>query len=148
MIRRRLVDERFRWMGVVFALVTYFTDRALRMQAEEYRRRLDVLNHAHEKAVEVQHTYVTQEKYDANSTAATVARDIALTRVDERFDDHVKRYELRQRELDQALDIQKGAATEVKRAVEAAERRQTRNLTVAGLALAAVIGAFNTVPGL
>jgi hypothetical protein len=27
-------------------------------------RRLKVLNHAHEEAVEVQHTYVTQEKFD------------------------------------------------------------------------------------
>lgn len=39
-------------------------DKALELQFKENARRLDVLNHAHDKAVEVQHTYVTQEKFD------------------------------------------------------------------------------------
>jgi type IV secretory pathway TrbF-like protein len=39
-------------------------DKALDLQFKENSRRLDTLNHAHEKAVEVQHTYVTQEKFD------------------------------------------------------------------------------------
>jgi|ERR1700722_486837 len=39
-------------------------DKALDLQFKENSRRLDALNHAHEKAVEVQHTYVTQEKFD------------------------------------------------------------------------------------
>ena len=37
---------------------------ALRLQAAEYERRLNTLNHEHARAVEVQHTYVTQEKFD------------------------------------------------------------------------------------
>jgi uncharacterized protein YbaP (TraB family) len=34
-------------------------------QAKEYERRLEILNHAHEQAVDIQHTYVTDEKFDA-----------------------------------------------------------------------------------
>lgn len=40
------------------------TEQALRLQAVEYERRLNVLNHAHEEAVRVQHTYVTQDKFE------------------------------------------------------------------------------------
>jgi hypothetical protein len=40
-------------------------DKALVGQHREYERRLDELNHAHQRAVEVQHTYVTDEKFEA-----------------------------------------------------------------------------------
>ncbi len=40
-------------------------DKALDVQTKELHRRLDALNHAHEQAVEVQNTYVTEEKFEA-----------------------------------------------------------------------------------
>jgi hypothetical protein len=40
-------------------------DKALAVQTMELHRRLDGLNHAHDQAVEVQRTYVTEEKFDA-----------------------------------------------------------------------------------
>jgi hypothetical protein len=58
--------------------------RALKLQASEYERRLEDLNGAHEKAVQVQHTYVTQEKfedfvarYDADREAIAKALTLA-----------------------------------------------------------------------
>ena len=39
-------------------------DRALEKQAVEYERRLSDLNHAHERAQEVAHTYVSADKYN------------------------------------------------------------------------------------
>ena len=44
-------------------------DKALTLQAIEYDRRLRELNHAHEQAVEVQHTYVTDEVHDRDLTS-------------------------------------------------------------------------------
>jgi hypothetical protein len=49
----------------------------------EMLRRLRALNHAHERAVEVQHTYVTQEKFDdrveaVDERAALVAKAVTL----------------------------------------------------------------------
>lgn len=38
--------------------------RALDLQAREYERRLDDLNHAHQSAMEVQARYVTRELYE------------------------------------------------------------------------------------
>ena len=69
-------------------------------------------------------------------------------RVDERFNDHVKRHELCQREIDQALDIAKVAAEATARAVDEATRRMTRNITLAGLGLVIVMAIFRSVPGL
>lgn len=59
------------------------SERALKLQAREYDRRLMVLNHAHEQAVEVQNTYVTSEKFedfterDASEKAA-IAKALTL----------------------------------------------------------------------
>jgi hypothetical protein len=39
-------------------------DRALELQAKEYARRLEELNHAHAEAREVLHTYVRQDVYE------------------------------------------------------------------------------------
>lgn len=60
-------------------------DKALVVQHAELARRLDDLNHAHQRAVEVQNTYVTDEKFEAfvarfeenkevTATALTLAR--------------------------------------------------------------------------
>jgi len=123
--------------------------RALKLQAAEYGRRLDDLNHAHEQAREVQNTYVTTEKYEDKIAAEAEARDTALlrvdekfnaalVRVDERFADHVKRWELRQREIDQALAVQSGAAEEATKQIDRQTRITNRNIAIAVLAISAV----------
>lgn len=138
--------------------------KAVQLQAAEYERRLDALNHAHERAVQVQHTYVTQDKYEDKVHAEASARSLALERIDEKFNDHVKRYELRQREIDlnaaalksaQELIAQTAATTaaaakeessreadRAKQTALAVERRANRNLTIVGIAVAVIsIGA-------
>jgi hypothetical protein len=146
---RELVEER-----------THANERALTLQAHEYERRLDSLNHAHEKAVEVQHTYVTADKYEASLTSEANARALALDRIDEKFSDHVKRYELRQSELDLSIQASDNAAKQIaataaalaqdakdaaarqaedaRQKAEAVERRANRNLVVAGLLISAI----------
>jgi GTP1/Obg family GTP-binding protein len=57
--------------------------RALKIQAKEYERRLDSLNHAHEQAVETAHTYVTLDKYEDRVKQDAAARDTAFDRADE-----------------------------------------------------------------
>jgi hypothetical protein len=58
MTRRHALEEQRRKETIfTFGLILAF-------MWTEIQRRLGVLNHAHEKAVEVQHTYVTQEKFD------------------------------------------------------------------------------------
>ncbi len=71
---KELVLERFRAI-----------EKARKLQADEYERRLTVLNHAHEQAVEVQHTYVTQEKYEDYVKQTKSALEIALQRTDEKI---------------------------------------------------------------
>lgn len=68
-----------------FERVLLEQQRALELQHTETERRLDVLNHAHETAVEVQHTYVTQDKYDDFVRTNEAARDVAFTRADDRI---------------------------------------------------------------
>ncbi len=57
---------------------------ALRLQHKEYERRLTELNHAHEQAVEVQHTYVTALEYKADQAAVAQARTGAIAANDAR----------------------------------------------------------------
>jgi hypothetical protein len=136
---KALIDERF------VAL-----DKALELQAAEYERRLAALNHAHEKAVAVQHTYVTQEKYEDRIKSEDAALAAALLRVDERFvatdnkfSDYVKTQELRQREIDLALSASKGAAEQAARAAEEQGRKSNRNMGILALVLTAVVAAAN-----
>lgn len=89
----RRIDERFQRV-----------EQALQLQAKEYERRLDLLNHAHERQVEIQHTYVTQEKYDDRMASEEKARTLALDRIDEKFSEHIKRYEIRHEELRLAIE--------------------------------------------
>jgi hypothetical protein len=77
---RAIDNERRREMLIVLGLVLVF-------MWNELQRRLGILNHAHEQAVEVQHTYVTDEKfgdfvkrYDENREA--VAGQLAERRGD------------------------------------------------------------------
>lgn len=105
-------------------------------------------------AEKVQHTYVTHEKFEAYSKSEKMATDLVLLGIKEKFDEYVQRYELRQRELDQALAISKGAAdeatrisleqaTKTKYASEELGRKHTRNLTIASLLLGLMVAASN-----
>lgn len=54
---------------------------ALKLQAVEYERRLDVLNHAHAESQRVLHTYVSQSVYDKDIERLTKLEktvDVAL----------------------------------------------------------------------
>lgn len=78
----RILCERDRFYVGQFRSI----EKARKLQAAEYARRLDVLNHAHETAVEVQHTYVTQEKYEDYVKQIDTAQDIRAKFVDQRID--------------------------------------------------------------
>lgn len=71
---KALLDERYEAQ-----------ENARQLQATEYERRLQALNHAHEQAVEVQHTYVTQDKYEDNKERDAEALKLALERQDGRL---------------------------------------------------------------
>lgn len=143
---------------------------AVKLQAGEYERRLDQLNHAHEAAIEVQHTYVTQDKYEDKLSSEQEARTHALARIDEKFEEYVQRWELRQREMDQTIATLSKAAAEArqiaenqgrqtreeaeraardqKEAAEAAQRKTTKNIAIVGIVLAGLVGIANLLPNL
>jgi len=50
-------------------------DTALELKSEELSRRLDILNHAHEQAREVQSTYVPREVFEAFVASFTEYKD-------------------------------------------------------------------------
>lgn len=60
-------------------------DKALALQHAEYERRLQDLNHAHERAQETAHTYLTIDKYEAVQKAEATALELALDRQDGRL---------------------------------------------------------------
>lgn len=131
----RRLDERFSALS-----------KALELQAAEYERRLHILNGEFERDRVRQHDYVTADKYETTLEAEKIAREAALLRVDEKFDDYVKRYEIRQREVDLLLAAQSGAADEAKRAVEEQGRKSNRNLGLASLALGIIVFGANIIP--
>lgn len=131
----RRLDERFQALS-----------KALELQAVEYERRLHDLNGEFERDRVRQHDYVTVDKYESQLTAEKLAREAALLRVDEKFDEYVKRYEIRQREVDLLLAAQSGAADEAKRAVEEQGRKSNRNLGIASLILGAIVFGANLIP--
>lgn len=160
---KELLDSRFDNLDQRFD----HTNKALELQAREYERRLSDLNHAHEEALRVQHTFVSIDKYEDKMKSEEEARKIALDRLDEKIsamntrfeeklDDYIKRYELRQREIDQALAIGKGAADEAERiaheqsqkAKELSEhqaRRTNRNMALVTIALTIIIAISNWI---
>jgi len=73
----RRINERSWWFGLVIALIAAYNERALRLQAAEYERRLDVLNHAHSEAREVQATFLTAEKFEDFKEATDKALSLA-----------------------------------------------------------------------
>lgn len=132
-------------------------DKALVLQAEEYARRLHALNGEYQRDRERQSAYVTVDKWETMNESERVARIAALLRVDEKFEEYVKRYEARQREVDLLLAAQAGAAEEAKRAMEDAvrksdsqsrelARRQSRNLGLASLTLGVIVFGANVLP--
>lgn len=121
-------------------------DKALQLQAKEYERRLHDLNGEFERDRTRQHDYVTIDKYEAQLTAEKLAREAALLRVDEKFQEYVKRYEARQREVDLLLSAQAGAADEARRAVEDQGRKSNRNLGLASLGLGVIVFFANVIP--
>lgn len=132
-------------------------DKALVLQADEYKRRLENLNGEYQRDRQRQAQFVSEDKWEATNKAEATARSAALLRVDEKFEEYVKRYEVRQREVDLLLAAQAGAADEAKRAVEAQgrksdeqsrelARKQSRNLGAASLALGIFVFAANFLP--
>lgn len=154
-------------------------DQATELQAQEYSRRLHELNGEYKRDRERQADFVSTDKYEDKIAAmdeariAAVhsekeAREQALLRVDEKFEEYVQRWELRQREMDQTINTLSKAAAEAKNIAESqgrqtraeaeasaqrakdaaaeATRRQTRNITIMGIILATVVGVANFVP--
>lgn len=133
--RDRRIDERFDAL-----------DKALKLQAREYERRLHDLNGEFERDRTRQHDYVTTDKYESQLEAEKVAREAALLRVDEKFNEYIKRYEARQREVDLLLAAQSGAADQAQRAVEEQGRKSNRNLGLASLGLGVLVFGANLAP--
>lgn len=124
----------------------------------------------HEELVNAQFRYVTTDKYEDKLASEKDAREHALTRIDEKFNEYVQRWELRQREMDQTIATLSKAASEARRIAEdqgrqtraeadaqaqrnkdeqrEVSRRQTRNITVMGIVLASVVGLANLLPNL
>jgi len=149
----RRLDERFEAQ-----------ERANQLKSEELARRLEVLNHAHEQAREKERDFISRETYEtfvlryqdahqavkndivSATRAETQKVEANFERVDEKFNEYIKRYEARQREVDVLLAAQKGAAEEAKRAVEEQARKANRNLGIASLVLGIIVFAANTIP--
>lgn len=141
--REKLYDERFAAQ-----------EKALALQAREYERRLHDLNGEYKRDRERQKDYVTIDKYEDKLASEQEARENALTRVDERFEDYIKRYEARQREVDLLLTAQKAAAEAAKYAAEeqgrraldatnAQARKTNRNLGIVSLVLGVIVVVVN-----
>lgn len=135
--RDRRLDERFDAM-----------DKALELQAAEYARRLHDLNGEYQRDRIRQNDYVTVDKWETTNEGERIARVAALLRVDEKFEEYVKRYEVRQREVDLLLAAQSGAADEARRAVEEQGRKSNRNLGMASLGLGILVFGANLIPEL
>lgn len=145
-----LMDERFEALRREIAKDL----KALDLQAVEYERRLQDLNHAHARAQEAQNTFLREDKYEDTQKSDEVARKLALDRLDERIaevnrtisaklEDYITRYEARQREIDQAIDISKGAALEAQRIAEAQTKKNNRNMAILGIVVTIIIAVSN-----
>ena len=55
------LDERIKSLSESLERSERERDRAIRLAADELSRRLEILNHSHQRAVEVQSTYVPRE---------------------------------------------------------------------------------------
>lgn len=130
-------------------------EKELSLAAAEYARRLHDLNGEYKRDRERQAQFVSMEKFeDKLRTDAerlrgeSIAREAALLRVDEKFDEYVKRYEADKRETDLALALHKGAAEQAKQAAEEQGRKANRNLGIATFTLAILVAAANWIGAL
>lgn len=140
----RILEEREKRMDERFAAL----DKALMLQADEYARRLHDLNGEYQRDRARQNDYVTVDKWETAREADATARVAALLRVDEKFEEYVKRYEVRQREIDLLLAAQKGAAEAAIKAAEDQGRKSNRNIAISGVVLGLVVFLSNVVPRL
>lgn len=138
----RLLNERDRRFDDRFVAL----DKALTLQATEYARRLYDLNGEYQRDRERQNAYVTVDKWEDRLKAEAMARSAALQRVDEKFEEYVKRYEVRQREIDLLLAAQKGAADAAIKAAEEQGRKSNRNIAISGFILGVIVFLVNIIP--
>jgi hypothetical protein len=66
-VTHAICQERMATLTRLFEAQLCASDRALKLAAEEYRRRLDELNHAHKRALEEREKTVSRELFDTVS---------------------------------------------------------------------------------
>lgn len=133
-------EERLRKVELLVArVVEQFkaSESATRLQAEEYKRRLHELNGEYKRDRERQQDFVSMDKYEdkisamdeARITAVQAekeAREAALLRIDEKFDEYVRKWEQIQGAQAEQIVTLTAAAAEAKRIAED-QGRQTRS---------------------
>ena len=122
-------------------------ERALTLQAKEYARRLGVLNHAYENAEQIRGTYLNADKYETQRRSDNDARELALERINEKFEEFVDRFDKRQREVDLELAQAKGEAITAQRLAEEQARKANRNIAIVSVTLAVTIFIINVLTG-
>lgn len=60
-------------------------DKALALQAHEYARRLEILNHAHERMLALQNTFLSRERFDQYNTEHGKWGQQQTDEIDEKF---------------------------------------------------------------
>lgn len=85
--------------------------RALQLQAAEYERRLNSLNHAHEQARQKEADYVTLDKYEDWIKQSTLALSAALLRMNEKVETVDRNLREKIEPLMSRADIQAGSIT-------------------------------------
>ena len=84
---------------------------ALRLQASEYERRLESLNHAHEQARQKEADYVTLDKYEDWIKQSATALDAALLRINEKLETQDKTQRERLEPILTYIASQQGSTT-------------------------------------
>jgi hypothetical protein len=69
---REYIDQRITMLAEAHTREHELLDRALAIQAREYERRLDELNHSHAEARRVLATYITRDLYESSQKDLTV----------------------------------------------------------------------------
>jgi ribosomal protein L16 Arg81 hydroxylase len=117
-------------------------EKALDNQAEEYERRLQILNNEHSRIQDILGKSVTQERFEEYVKTERDARELALQRTQERLDDFISRYEENHRILEKQVDAQRVAALTV-----TAEQAKAfnRSVALATLALTIVVIVINVL---
>lgn len=79
-----LIEQHFKSLEAMIDERFLSRDIALKHQADEYERRLETLNHAHQQAVEVQQTYVQQDYYTAQHKSLEITTTSGIKEIAER----------------------------------------------------------------